>query len=97
MRTSPSSRGWAAGFDILYSLSDIDFDRTQGLHSIPARFGIVHALELSAGLHVATIVVLLHCGAGLGLFHSFGLALITAIRPNDLSRLGRAFSISTAT
>jgi len=92
---------WVAGFDILYSLSDIDFDRTHGLHSIPARFGIAHALELSAGLHIATIValVLLHCGAGLGLFHGFGLALITAIlvyehwivRPNDLSRLGRAF------
>jgi 4-hydroxybenzoate polyprenyltransferase len=49
---------WVAGFDVLYALQDREFDCARGLHSIPARFGVVGALAISAALHVATLVVL---------------------------------------
>lgn len=92
---------WVAGFDVLYSLADAEFDREHGLHSIPARFGRVGAMVGSAGLHVATVAALgvLHVVAGLGLAHLVGMTLVTAIlvyehwivRPSDLSRLDKAF------
>jgi 4-hydroxybenzoate polyprenyltransferase len=92
---------WVAGFDILYALADIDFDRKHGLHSIPARFGIRGALALSGVLHVLTVglLVALQLHAGLGLAHGIGVAIIAAIlaiehaivRPGDLGRLGKAF------
>jgi 4-hydroxybenzoate polyprenyltransferase len=92
---------WIGGFDILYALSDRDFDRAHGLHSIPARFGVRGALVLSAGLHALTVAAL--CGlarsAGLGPVYWVGIVGITAIllwehaivRPGDLSRLDMAF------
>lgn len=46
---------YIAGFDILYSLQDMYFDRANGLHSIPARFGENTALAVSAGLHFLTV------------------------------------------
>ena len=49
---------WVAGFDVLYALQDREFDRARGLHSIPARFGVVGALAISAALHVATLALL---------------------------------------
>jgi 4-hydroxybenzoate polyprenyltransferase len=92
---------WVAGFDVLYSLADESFDRAHGLHSIPARFGTRGALWLSALLHVGTTAALvtLHQVADLGPWHATGVALVTAIliyehwivRPNDLSRLDKAF------
>lgn len=92
---------WVAGFDVLYSLADVDFDRARGLHSIPARFGIRGALWLSGALHLGTVGALLslHAIAGLGVAHLAGVVLITGIlayehwivRPSDLSRLGKAF------
>ncbi len=92
---------WVAGFDVLYSLADIDFDRDRGLHSIPARFGIRGALWISGLLHVGTVAALLvlHPLAGLSFIHLGGVALVAAIlvyehwivRPDDLSRLGKAF------
>jgi 4-hydroxybenzoate polyprenyltransferase len=92
---------WIGGFDILYALSDREFDRAHGLHSIPARFGVRGALALSAGMHAVTVAAL--CGlaqaAGLGPIYRVGIAGITAIllwehaivRPNDLRRLDMAF------
>ncbi len=92
---------WVAGFDILYSLQDVDFDRWQGLHSIPVRFGTVRSLWLSAALHAGTVGALgaLQLHADLGLWHLLGVGLVTVIlvyehaivRPNDLSRIGKAF------
>lgn len=92
---------WVAGFDVLYSLADLEFDRAQGLHSIPARFGVHTSLVLSAALHVATLACLvgLHLTAELGWAHACGVLLIGAllavehwiVRPGDLSKLGRAF------
>jgi 4-hydroxybenzoate polyprenyltransferase len=92
---------WIGGFDILYAIADRDFDRTAGLHSIPARFGIRGALAASALLHALTVtaLVLLARAAGLGPIYLAGVALILAIlvwehalvRPSDLSRLDVAF------
>jgi 4-hydroxybenzoate polyprenyltransferase len=50
---------WVAGFDILYALTDIDFDRTAGLHSIPARFGAAGSMAISRTFHALTILLLL--------------------------------------
>ncbi|MGH1341322.1 MAG: UbiA-like polyprenyltransferase [Nannocystales bacterium] len=92
---------WVAGFDVLYSLGDMEFDKKVGLHSIPARFGVVGALWISGGLHVVTVGMLigLHVIAGLGWPHAVGVALIGGllgvehwlVRPRDLSKLGKAF------
>jgi 4-hydroxybenzoate polyprenyltransferase len=47
---------WVAGFDILYALQDIDFDRREGVHSIPARFGANGARLISAVSHLGTVI-----------------------------------------
>lgn len=49
---------WVAGFDILYAMADIDFDRAAGLHSIPARFGIPAGMAISRSFHAATLILL---------------------------------------
>lgn len=49
---------WVAGFDILYALQDIDFDRQERLHSVPARFGQRPALLISAGCHILAVGLL---------------------------------------
>lgn len=92
---------WIGGFDILYSLSDREFDRKSSLKSIPARFGITTALAISAVLHVVTVAALagLATSAHLGALYLFGVAIIAGIliwehailRPTDLSRLDMAF------
>jgi len=92
---------WIGGFDILYALADRDFDRSAGLHSIPARFGVRGALVASGLLHVVTVVamVMLAGAGGLGIIYFIGVAVIAAIliwehaivRPGDLSRLNMAF------
>jgi 4-hydroxybenzoate polyprenyltransferase len=92
---------WIAGFDVLYALSDRDFDRTAGIHSIPARFGVAGALAISAALHVVTAAALLALAsvAHLGAPYLAGVAVVVAllvyehaiVRPTDLSRLDVAF------
>jgi 4-hydroxybenzoate polyprenyltransferase len=92
---------WLAGFDVIYSLQDHEFDRQQGLHSIPVRFGIVGALRLSSLFHVLTVVFLLLVGlaVGSGIIYWMGCIAVSFIlfyehrivRPNDLSRINRAF------
>ncbi len=49
---------WCGGFDIIYALQDRDFDRAHGLHSIPARFSVRTALNISIGLHAVSIAAL---------------------------------------
>ncbi len=49
---------WIAGFDIIYGVLDLSFDRSAGLHSIPARFGVRRALAVSAGAHLVSFVAL---------------------------------------
>lgn len=58
---------WTAGFDILYSLQDEQFDRGAGLFSIPSKFGIGRAYLISAALHVACLVLLVWFGLFVGL------------------------------
>ena len=92
---------WIGGFDILYALSDREFDRNAGIYSIPARFGVPAALAISALLHVGTAAALVATGlsAGLGAIYFGGVAAVIAIflyehaidRPSDLSRLNVAF------
>lgn len=92
---------WVAGFDILYSLADEDFDRERGLHSIPVRFGRLGAMVLSGLLHAATVGALVgfHVWAGLSWAHLAGVIVMSSllayehwiVRPNDLSRLDKAF------
>jgi 4-hydroxybenzoate polyprenyltransferase len=97
---------WGAGFDVLYALPDIAFDRTQGLHSIPAALGERGAIAVARGLHVVTVLALALVGAGA--FRSMGIAtvlfwcgvLVVAalllyehqlVKPGDLSKLDAAF------
>jgi len=47
---------WVAGFDLLYSLQDMEFDKTRGLHSIPAHYGSTATLRISFYFHVLTIM-----------------------------------------
>ena len=92
---------WIAGFDVLYACQDIEFDRTNGLHSIPARFGIRAALQWSTALHVLTVAALVAAGLvlGLGIVYWIGVAIAVALiiyehgllKPDDLSKLDMAF------
>jgi 4-hydroxybenzoate polyprenyltransferase len=50
---------WIAGFDVLYALQDIEFDRRSGLYSIPAKFGIKTSLMIARLFHMITIGLLL--------------------------------------
>jgi 4-hydroxybenzoate polyprenyltransferase len=49
---------WVAGFDVLYALQDVDFDRRAGLHSIPEKFGVARALTMARAMHAAVVVLL---------------------------------------
>jgi len=94
---------WVAGFDVLYALQDEQFDRERGLFSVPARFGTVGALWISAGLHLATLAGLAALPfvypPGLDGAYWVGFAGCAAllayqhaiVRPGDLSRLNAAF------
>lgn len=92
---------WIGGFDILYALSDRQFDRDAKLRSIPARFGVLRSLWISGVLHVFTVVTLVMTGvaAHLGFTYFVGLTAIAGIlvwehsivKPTDLSRLNMAF------
>ena len=92
---------WVAGFDLFYALFDVDVDRTQGLRSIPSRFGTKGAFHGARFLHAATVVLLIAVGRGLQLDPAYwvGVAAVAAlllaehlvIRPDDLRRLNAAF------
>lgn len=68
---------WVTGFDIIYATSDIEFDRAERLHSLPARFGKTVALWGAAGLHGITVLLLAAAGylAGRGAFYFTGVGL----------------------
>lgn len=92
---------WTAGFDVIYACQDIDFDRREGLHSIPARFGLARALRYSAWMHVGTAIglILLIQTTPLSAWYGVGVLIALAIlyyehkiiSPDDLSRLNTAF------
>ncbi|HNQ79309.1 MAG TPA: UbiA-like polyprenyltransferase [Acidobacteriota bacterium] len=92
---------WVAGFDVLYSIQDIDIDKAERLYSIPSRFGIKASLWVSAVLHLLTFVCygLAAWSFGAGMFFYAGLLLIAPllvyehliITPDDTTRLDAAF------
>jgi 4-hydroxybenzoate polyprenyltransferase len=92
---------WIAGFDLLYACQDVEFDRTNGLYSVPARFGIASALGWSRVLHAVTMLSLTAIGVWLGLGIVYWLGVVVAggllvyehslLKPNDLSKLDMAF------
>lgn len=53
---------WVAGFDIIYGAQDYDFDTKNGIHSIPARFGVKNALHISSVFHVLAVIFLFMVG-----------------------------------
>ncbi len=92
---------WIGGFDLIYSCQDAAIDRQIGSRSFPARFGVVAALRASWVVHAGTVAAFAWFGAAAGL-HAWwwtGFALTAAVliyehvivRPDDLSRVNRAF------
>ncbi len=92
---------WVAGFDIIYSLQDADFDKEHKLHSIPVRFGRNLALKLSAYCHWATAVFLVGFGLArhLGVIYGVGVLICAVLlkiehgllSEEDLSRINTSF------
>jgi 4-hydroxybenzoate polyprenyltransferase len=72
---------WTAGFDILYSLQDLDFDRQNGLRSVPARFGAAKSLWISRFSFIAMIFLLVLIGVQekLGVIYFAGVCLVASI------------------
>ncbi len=72
---------WVAGFDVIYSLLDVEFDRRHGLHSIPASLGVERALQISAIFHALMFLLLIasHLLFGLGDLFAVGLFVIGAL------------------
>lgn len=92
---------WVAGFDVIYGLQDVDFDRAHGLHSVPVRFGEKTALRVSEYSHLATVFFLVLFGftAGLGVLYWTGVLAVAVLLkvehllvPDDnFSRINTAF------
>ncbi|SMO70388.1 4-hydroxybenzoate polyprenyltransferase [Balnearium lithotrophicum] len=91
---------WIAGFDIIYALQDVEFDRREGIYSIPSKLGEDRALLLSKLFHLITLLGLISVGLmeDLGLLYYLGI-LISAvfmvkehlIVSRDRSKIGYAF------
>jgi 4-hydroxybenzoate polyprenyltransferase len=89
---------WTAGFDIIYACQDTDFDRREGLFSIPARLGIASALNLSRLFHVFTLISLTALSQSLSLspWPVLPVAALlvyehSLVKANDLSKVDMAF------
>jgi 4-hydroxybenzoate polyprenyltransferase len=92
---------WVAGFDVLYALPDREFDTREKLNSVPVVLGVRGSLWASALLHVVTVACLAGVGVvlGRGVAYTAGVVIVGAllvyehmlVRPNDLSKLNRAF------
>ena len=92
---------WIAGFDIIYACQDFEVDRQQGLHSIPARFGIGTALWLSRISHLIAILNMIALGVVLTLSWVYWLGVATAaglllyeaslVSSKNLDKLQKAF------
>ena len=92
---------WVSGFDVLYACQDIDFDRANGLNSIPQAYGIRAALSLARTFHILMLVLLamLIFMFGLGKVALLGIVVValllayehSLVSATDLSRLNAAF------
>ncbi len=92
---------WSSSFDILYSLADEEFDRSEGLHSIPGLLGRKRAMIVSSLGHALVIPLLWAFGhvAQLGIIYAIGATIFAAllvyqhliIKEDDITRLNAAF------
>ncbi|RME38479.1 MAG: 4-hydroxybenzoate octaprenyltransferase [Planctomycetota bacterium] len=93
--------GWVGGFDIIYACQDIEVDRRDGLHSLPARWGPEKALRIARLSHVLCVVCLVFLGvsARLGTLYALGVAATAVlllienrlVKPGDYRRVNLAF------
>ncbi|MHB1652305.1 MAG: UbiA-like polyprenyltransferase [Desulfitobacteriaceae bacterium] len=92
---------WVAGFDIVYACQDIEFDRHEGLYSVPSVFGLTRGLEISAFLHIVAPILFIAVGITMGMhalyYIGVALAIILLYRQHriistsDMSKVGVAF------
>lgn len=92
---------WSGGFDILYALPDVEFDRSQGLHSIPSALGVPRAIAVARALHLVTVAALsvtvwaVAAGAiawvGVGIAAALLAYEHSLVAADDLSKLDAAF------
>jgi 4-hydroxybenzoate polyprenyltransferase len=92
---------WVAGFDIIYAIQDIDFDRQNNLFSIPAWLGVNKSLLISKFFHIFTVILLIILGIiyPVGIFYWFGIAFVACmlfyehflLADNNLSKINAAF------
>jgi len=92
---------WTAGFDVIYSCQDYEFDTAEGLFSVPRVLGIAGALRCARAMHALMVACLLalvytlHLGAlalaGVGAIVALLVYEHSLVRPNDLSRVNAAF------
>lgn len=92
---------WVAGFDVVYACQDVEFDRKEGLHSIPAVFGLQRGLEISAFLHTLAPIFFIAVGVIMSMSWLYYVGVAIAIMllfrqhrlvsADDLSKIGVAF------
>lgn len=92
---------WVGGFDILYALQDVSFDRENGLYSVPSTFGEANALGIARALHLTTVAALALAGIGAGAGWLYFVGVLVAavlllyehllVKADDFSRLDAAF------
>ncbi len=92
---------WVAGFDVCYACQDEAFDTSRGLHSIPARLGVVRALWMSRAMHACAVVLFWSFGRAAGLGDAYAVGVVVAaalmvwqhwlLRRSDLSHIHTAF------
>lgn len=92
---------WTAGFDIIYSLQDEEFDKKNNLHSIPSSVGRNKALLISAIVHLVSIIILVIIGilflnntlywSGALIFSALLIYQHIIVKPKDISRVNLAF------
>jgi 4-hydroxybenzoate polyprenyltransferase len=95
---------WVGGFDILYACQDLDFDRAHRLRSIPVRFGVRRAIQLSRAMHVITVLAMVALArfANLPPLYLGGVAVVACllayeqslVNERDLSQVKRAFDLN---
>ena len=92
---------WVAGFDVVYACQDVEFDRKEGLHSIPAIFGVQRGLEISSFLHILAPLFFIAVGVVMSMswLYYVGVAIAVVllfrqhrlVSADDFSRIGVAF------
>lgn len=92
---------WVAGFDVIYGSQDYEFDRANGLHSIPVTFGVKNALRIAMLFHIVTLLCLVAIGvltpqfgpvyfAGVGVIACLFVAEYRMVSPTNLTNVNVA-------